>query len=332
MDQEIPCRNGTPTTISKSNETIFLIHYSDSLMDTTLLTSFLEVAQRLHFGQAADSLGMTQPALSHQIRRLEQQVGATLFNRTSRTVHLTEAGQVLVPQARQVLATLERAVFHCRAVAGGRAGNLKIGSIGAALSGITPHLVRGLHERLPGLTVQLTQMDSPLQLAALRTGELDLGVVRLTGPIAGVHLRDLYSEPMTLAVPHDHPLASLPTVAAKDLRDQPFILWPRTTSQTFYDQVLAYCNRAGFQPRIVMEATDVETQLGLVSAGIGVSPQPASFTNLGRKGIVFRTLVEAPESTVQLAWLEASPPQILQTVIDIAAAVHREKEAGKGPW
>jgi DNA-binding transcriptional LysR family regulator len=287
-------------------------------MDTALLTSFLEVAQRLHFGQAADRLGMTQPTLSQQIRRLEHQVGASLLERTSRHVRLTKAGEALIPQARRVLADLERAVFHCRAVAAGGVGHLKVGSIGAALNSVTPHLVHGLRERLPGLVVQLTQMDSPVQLAALHAGELDFGIVRAAAPVAGIALEDLFSEPMIVALSSDHRLAAVDRVTAVDLSEEFFVLWPRTASPLFHDQVLAYCRQAGVEPRIAMEGADIETQLGLVSAGIGISPQPASFANLQRRNVTFRPLADAPTSTVQLAWRATSPPEHLGPMIEIA--------------
>jgi DNA-binding transcriptional LysR family regulator len=290
-------------------------------VETALLTSFLEVAQRLHFGQAAERLQVTQPALSHQIRRLEQQLGVPLFERTSRHVRLTPAGHALVPQARRVLADLDRAVFHCRAAADGNAGQLRLGSIGAALNSFTPHLVRGLRERLPGLAVQLIQMDSPVQLSALRAGELDLGIVRSVGPVVDIALEDLYSEPMAVAVPATHRLASVAAVTAADLREESFVLWPRLASPLFHDQVTAYCESGGFRPRVVMEGADIETQLGLVSAGIGMSPQPASFASLQRRGVTFRPLETAPESTVQLAWPSAAPPEGLPVIIEVARAM-----------
>lgn len=287
-------------------------------METSLLTAFLEVAHRLHFGQAADSLQVSQPTLSHQIRRLEQEVGTPLFERTSRQVRLTAAGQALIPEARQVLADLERAVFHCRTAAEGQAGYIKVGSIGAALNSFTPHFVQRLRERAPGLAIQLAQLDTPLQLAALRTGELDLGIVRSADPATDIAVADLFAEPMVIALPASHPLCGGDVVTAADLRAEPFILWPRTASPLFRDQFVAYCAAAGFRPRIVMEGADIETQLGLVSASIGVSPQPASFASLRRRGVDFRPLDDAPESIVQLAWAEASPPGHLPALLEIA--------------
>jgi DNA-binding transcriptional LysR family regulator len=292
-------------------------------MDTELIASFLEVAQRLHFGQAAHHRSLTQPALSHQIRRLEHHLGVTLFTRTSRKVRLTPAGESFLPQARRALADLERAVAQCRAVAAGGVGHLRIGSIGAALNSVTPDLVGRLIERMPGLAVQLTQLDTPLQLVAIRAGEIDLGIVRAAGAAGGVHMADLFDEPMVLAVPSMHPRATATAVSAADLREEPLILWPRAASPVFHDQILAYCRDAGFTPTTAMEGADIETQLGLVSAGIGVSPQPASFANLRRRGVAFVPLEHAPHTTVQLAWLEAAPPPQLSEVITAARAAAR---------
>src|SRR5262245_42317560 len=144
-------------------------------MDTELLGSFLQMAQRLHFGHAARHLGLTQPAPTQRIQRLEQQVGAALFVRTSRSVSLTPAGPAFLPQARRLLADLDRAIVECRAVAAGGVGHLRIGSIGAGLNSVTPDLVRALRDGVPGLAIQVSQMDTPAQLAALRAGEIDLG-------------------------------------------------------------------------------------------------------------------------------------------------------------
>lgn len=175
-----------------------------------------------------------------------------------------------------------------------------------------------LDRAVTGGPVLLTQMDSPVQLAALRTGELDLGIVRSVDPAADIALEDLFAEPMTIAMAHSHPLARAGIVNAADLRQEPLILWPRNASPQFHDQIIGYCRTAGFRPRIVMEGNDIETQLSLVSAAVGMSPQPASFCSLRRDGVTFRPLQGAPESTVQLAWHGSSPPQHLAALLEIA--------------
>ena len=273
-------------------------------MDLALLRSFLEVAERLHFGNAAERLQISQPALSHQIRRLEEYVGAPLFDRTSRSVRLTEAGHALVPEARRVMIDFERALTQTRTAASGGAGHLSIASIGAGLNSLLPLIVRRLRDRVPGVAVQIVQMGTPELLSQLRMRELDFGIVRSADGAAGVRVETLVDEPMVAVLPAGHRLAGRAALAAADMRDEDFVLWPRTSNPVFHDHVLAVCRAAGFVPRVVMEGTDIETQLGLVSAGIGVSMQPASFASLGRRGVVWRSLEGSPTSPLQMSWCE----------------------------
>lgn len=298
-------------------------------MDLRLLESFLAVAERLHFGRAAESLGLSQPTLSHQIRRLEDHVGAALFDRTSRAVSLTDAGHALVPEARRVVIDLERAIAQSRTAAEGRAGHLAVGSIGAALNSITPRVISRLREQVPGVAVQLTQMNTPELLNALRQRELDVGFVRSAGRAAGVRVETLLEEPMLIALPTQHPLGNQDVVDVRDLRDEEFVLWPRTVSPAFHDQVYAVCRSAGFEPSVAMEGADIETQLGLVSADVGVSLQPASFANLGRRGVAWRHLAQAaPVSSLQFAWCEPSRTPLISTTLRLAHELASEMLAG----
>jgi DNA-binding transcriptional LysR family regulator len=300
-------------------------------MDTRLLTSFLAVAERLHFGRAADQLGLSQPALSHQIRRLEEHVGSPLFDRTSRLVTVTDAGHALLPEARRVLIDLERAITQSRLAAEGRAGHLLIGSIGACLNGVTPEVVRRLRDGTPGLAVQLRQMDTPEQLEALRRGELDVAFVRSARGTSGLRVELLFEEPMMVALPSGHPLESAEEVSIHGLSDEAFVLWPRTTSPAFHDLVYRVCRSAGFEPSVAMEGSDIETQLGLVSAGVGISLQPASFARLGRAGVAWRQLAaDAPTtSSVQLAWCEPARTPLIASTLKIAHDVVIEQRIAR---
>jgi DNA-binding transcriptional LysR family regulator len=288
-------------------------------VDLRLLRSFLEVAERLHFGHAAHQLHISQPTLSHQIRRLEAFVGAPLFDRTSRTVRLTEAGHALVPEARRLMIDFERAMAQTRNAASGGTGHLSIASIGAGLNGLVPLIVGRLRDRVPGVAVQIAQMSTPELLSHLRMRELDFGIVRSADQAAGVRIETLIDEPMVAVLPADHRLAHKDAVFAADMRDEDFVLWPRTANPRFHDQVLELCRAEGFAPRVVMEGADIETQLGLVSAGIGVSMQPASFANLGRHGVVWRPLRgDTPTSPLQMAWCEPVRTPLIDMVGEIA--------------
>ena len=292
------------------------------------LRSFLVLSEELHFRRAATRLGITQPALSHQIRRLEEALGVTLFERTSRHVTLTNGGEALVIGARRVVTDVERAERHCRDAAAGGVGQLVLGSIGAALNSIVPPLIRALLDERPGTAVQVTQMDTPVQLAALRQGRLDIGIVRSAPPTPDIALIDLVPEPMIVVLPESHPLACRAVIDISDLREERFVLWPRSVSESFHDQVIGVCQRAGFSPRVTVEGTDIETQLGLVSAGLGVSLQPAGFAALRRVGVRFAALSPSPPSTwLQLARPRSDPPPVAQAFIELA-----ERELSVRDW
>jgi DNA-binding transcriptional LysR family regulator len=288
-------------------------------MDLRTLECFLLLSDELHFGRAARRAGITQPALSHQIRRLEDELGVVLFERTSRRVSLTDAGTALITGARRVLADAERARRHCHEAAAGGAGQLALASIGAALNSIVPGFVRALRQERPGIAIHLTQMDTRVSLGALRDGRVDVAIVRSSPEVQGIAVRDLVAEPMIAALPHGHPLAGRGPIDVADLRGEDFVLWPRSVSESFHDQVIGVCQRAGYSPRVVMEGTDIETQLGLVSAGIGVSLQPAGFAALRRVGVTFARLAPpVPTSMVQLAWLEREPSAAARAFIELA--------------
>jgi DNA-binding transcriptional LysR family regulator len=288
-------------------------------MDLRTLQCFLLLSEELHFGRAARRAGITQPALSHQIRRLEDELGVVLFQRTSRRVSLTDAGTALITGARRVLTDAERARRHCREAAAGGAGQLALASIGAGLNSIVPGLVRALRQERPGIAIHLTQMDTPVSLGALRDGRVDVAIVRSAPEVHGIAVRDLIAEPMVAALSDSHPLAGREPVDVSDLRDDDFVLWPRSVSESFHDQVIGVCQRAGFSPRVVMEGTDIETQLGLVSAGIGVLLMPAGFMALRRVGVTFSRLAPpVPTSMLQLAWLEREPSAAALAFIDLA--------------
>jgi DNA-binding transcriptional LysR family regulator len=296
-------------------------------MDMRALRSFLILSEELHFGRAATRAGITQPALSHQIARLEADLGVVLFERTSRRVALTDAGTALIVGARRILTDAERARRHCRDAAAGGAGQLALAAIGAALNSVVPALVRALRDEHPGMATQVTQMDTPVALGALRDGVVDVAIVRSAPDAPDVAIRDLIAEPMIAVLPESHPLAGREPLDVARLRDEDFVLWPRSVSESFHDQVIGVCQRAGFSPRVAMEATDIETQLGLVSAGIGVSLQPAGFAALRRVGVRFERLAPpVPKSMLQLAWLRREPSPAARALLELASTVLRRRE------
>ncbi len=270
------------------------------------LRTFLAVAAELHFSRAARRLHVSQPALSQQIRALERTLGAALFDRSSRATELTPAGRVLLDAAPRVLFEAERAQSLVTQAANGAVGLLNVGSVGTALASITPRILRSVRAHFPDLQLEVSQQDTAAQLVALADGNLDVGLVRAADETETVAVEHLVSEPLLAALPSDHALAGGASIVPEDLADEPFVLWPRPLGRAFFDIITRYCLDHGFSPRIVAEGADIETQLGLVAAGLGVSLQPSYYANLRPPGVVFLPLEgEVPQIALQVAWRRA---------------------------
>lgn len=270
--------------------------------------AFGVVAEQLHFGRAARQLNISQPALSQQIRLLERDVGTPLFIRTSRMVELTPAGRALAEAGPLVILEAERAQRRVEQAAEGSTGLLIVGSVNTALASITPRIMRAVHSRAPELRMELYHMDTSAQLTALADRRIDIGVVREAAATRFLDNERLVSEALEVVLPEDHPLAAADSVDPRDLADEPFVLWPRMLGPDFFDRIITYCRKHRFNPRIVAEGGDVETQLGLVAAGTGVSLQPAYYADLRRAGVVFRPLEgETPRVALQMSWRKGVP-------------------------
>jgi len=274
-------------------------------MDVELrqLRVFLTVASELHFSRAARRLHVSQPALSQQIRALEKTLGAALFDRSSRATELTAAGRVLLDAAPRVLFEAERAQSLVAQAANGAVGLLVVGSVGTALASITPRILRSVRASFPDLQLEVSQQDTAAQMVALAEGRLDVGLVRAAGSTTAVVVEQLVEERLVVALPADHALADEDEVDPAALASEPFVLWPRALGMEFFDIITSYCREHGFSPRIVAEGADIETQLGLVAAGLGVSLQPSFYANLRPPGVVFAQLRgEVPMVALQVAW------------------------------
>jgi DNA-binding transcriptional LysR family regulator len=292
------------------------------------LHTFLAVCRHLHFGRAAASLHISQPALSQQIRVLERDVGADLFVRTSHMVKLTDAGRALEDAAARVLLEADRAQRLVDGATGGEAGTLVIGSVNTALAGLTPRIMRAVRAEAPDLRLEVYHMDTAAQLAALADRRIDVGVVREAAPTAQLDNERLVSEPLVAVLPAGHRLAGREPLEVRALAGEPFVLWPRTLGPDFFDRVIAYCRAEGFAPRIVAEGDDVETQLALVASGAGVSLQPSYYAERGHSGLVFGRLAgEVPEVALQLAWRRADP----SAAVTRFCAVARRVATRRGP-
>ncbi|EMN3736325.1 LysR family transcriptional regulator [Pseudomonas aeruginosa] len=273
-------------------------------MELRHLRYFIAVAEELHFGRAAERLGISQPPLSQQIQALEEEIGARLFERTNRRVELTDAGRLFLDESRQVLAQVDKAVLLARRAHLGELGELKIGFTSSApFTSTIPSSIHAFRKTYPDVHLDLQEMSSRQVLKALLEESLQVGVIRPLALPDAVHWVELFREPLVAVLRADHPLAagSEDGLAIAALAEEPFVFFPRSYGTGLYDQVIALTRQAGFSPRIAQEASEAMTIIGLVSAGLGVSILPASFRRTRVDGVVYRTLSD-PEATTAV-WL-----------------------------
>ncbi|WP_157018415.1 LysR family transcriptional regulator [Mesorhizobium xinjiangense] len=277
-------------------------------MDIRSLSCFLVVAEEFHFRRAAQRLNLTQPSLSQRIRRLEQEIGAELFERDRRHVALTAAGQAFVEPARQAVASAQAAKALALRAARGQAGHLRLGFTVIAFYGILPEAVRLFRTRYRDVEVDLVEMNSPLLEAALLAGEIDLGVVHPPLETPGLGMQSLADQPLVLAVPAGHPLAAKAAVSVCDLADEPFLVAPRVIGPSLYDRIIALFRDAEVSPNIVQEVSPMTTLTGLVATGAGMGFVTAGVATAPRPGVAFRPVEPEPPSVPMAAAWHGSEP------------------------
>jgi DNA-binding transcriptional LysR family regulator len=272
------------------------------------LRYFIAVAEELHFGHAAERLHMAQPPLSQQIRQLEAQLGFQLFYRTKRSVQLTEAGHVFLADCRKLLKQLDQAIETGRQVSRGESGQLVIGFVSSAAYSVLPDILRAFRTKFPAVRLALHELPTHQQLQWLHTRRMDVGFLRPPVEDKSLRLTIIVREPMVVALPETHILASQPTVALSTLANEPFILFPRPLAPRVYDQIISLCQQAGFSPHIVQEAMQMQTIVSLVAGNIGVAIVPVSLQNMQRTGVVYKPLQEqTPCSEIAVAWRNDNP-------------------------
>lgn len=254
------------------------------------------IGEHRHFGRAAVALGMAQSQISHQLAALERDLGVRLFDRDSRNVAMTEAGAAFVADASAALQRLDAAAERARAAGRGEHGTLAIGTVGSALTAPLPVLLRAFRQRFPDATVSVGELTTAEQAERLRAGTLDVGFLRppLPEPAAGeLELVTVATERLVAALPPGHRFAGRPAVRLSSLRDDAFVRNPRRRGAGLYETVSTRCREAGFEPQVAQEAVDMDTVVGLVSAGYGVAVVPASVAVRGPREVTFARLVPA---------------------------------------
>lgn len=266
----------------------------------------MAVAEELHFGRAAARLHLSQPSVSRAISELESSLGVQLLVRTKRTVRLTEAGQALLEDAPAAIQGVERCFERARQVGRAELATLTVGFLPSVTAQLLPPAITGFQTAYPGITLELRELQHGSLYCALRSGSVDVAILRsrFEEPEFGCEL--LYGDPIDAVLPRVHAHAGRRSVRFADLRHDNFVLWPRRQSPAGYDQVIAGCLAAGFEPRITQECVLPNTMLGLVAAGAGISILSSLFRAF-RADVTFVPLADHPPGSIYVAWRMAPP-------------------------
>jgi DNA-binding transcriptional LysR family regulator len=283
------------------------------------LRAFSALAEELHFGRAAARLHIVQPALSAQIRTLEEYLGAQLFERDRHKVSLTDAGKLFLPEALATLHQASHAEQIVRQSSAGEIGVLRVAFVSSVLPELLPEILRTMSVRFPRIEFELKDMSSPDQMNALISHSIDFGLIRVPIPYPGVHARLLFEESLVVALPVGHALCTRASVLAENLVGEQVFVLARKFAPGLYDQVLASIHRKKVSLEIAREMGEFTTMLSLVAAGqgIGILPEKAAYAL--PPGVVTRPLrVQTAGAGIGVAWtrLESATKRAFAGILD----------------
>ena len=272
-------------------------------IELRLLHYFVAVAEELNFARAAERLHMSQPPLTRQIKSLEDELDIQLFERTTRMVRLTPAGEVYLDATRKLFDQMERNIVMAKRAARGEIGEIIISFEASTANDFLPRALQTFRHQYPDVELTLQEMPTDDQVKALL--ERKTHVAFVVPPIndPAIEYRTVLREPLVLAMPSEHRLKGRQTVALEELSDESFVMSSRTKRCGLYDQVITICGREGFSPRVVQEANEMQIMLSFISAGIGVSLLPAHVRNLKKTGISYLAITPSSATIdVAVAW------------------------------
>ena len=302
-------------------------------MEVRHMRAFMAVAEERNFTRAARRLNMAQSPLSQQIRALEREIGVSLFTRTTRTVSMTYAGEVLYERVAELLALADDAVEASRKAARGHLGQLSIGFTGSATHELLPPLVRAYADRYPDVTLDVrSDLTTPVQVEQLLTGELAVGVLRPPVVANGLAVETIRHEPVVVLLANRHHRTVDRDIDLADLRDEWFISLPDNPPATMYSLMLTACRAAGFVPKIRQTVSDSTALVALVAGDMGIALVPASMRHFAISGATFRPL-RAPGVTVSLAlaYRESNVTPLIRQFLETARTVVQSRTTAEPP-
>jgi DNA-binding transcriptional LysR family regulator len=289
------------------------------------LRSFIAVAHTLNFSRAARDLHLSQPALSAQIKALEDDVGTLLLERNKRTVRLTRAGESLLADAEVLLESAAEAKKRATRFASGEAGHLRIAFVASATAELVPTIALAFRLKYPDVTLELKNLPTVLQVEALEGGTLDVGFVRLPLTAPRLSITPLHSERFALVISKTHKLAREKRLTVAHLANEPFVAYGQRWAPEFYQTWTGICRNAGFTPVVVQETAEMDTAIALVAAGLGVAILPEGVANRNLRAIKVIPLIrEKMRSQIGIAVARDTTDPLKLNMIALAKKVTRQ--------
>jgi len=291
-------------------------------MDLRALRCFVAAAEEEHFGRAADQVYLSQPALSRQIQRLEDEMEVQLFDRSGQGVALTHAGRVFVGYAERTLREAERGEAAAQRAAEGLEGMLDISFVSPAVySNVVPALVSRFRKKAPEVELTLHEMSSVPQAEALEAEQIDTGFLHPPVPGPNIVVQTVFRQRFIAVVPEDHTLAGASAIRPDRLAGEPFVIFTRELGSGLFDRIISVCKQHGFSPRIGQHANQMQTIVSLVATGIGVAIVPHSIQRMGREGVSYCELTGVEdEALLSAAWHRSNENPALASFLDVLTA------------
>jgi DNA-binding transcriptional LysR family regulator len=307
-------------------------------LDRRRLECFVALAEELHFSRAARRAGISQPGLSQQLRQLEGQLQVQLVSRNKRHVALTRAGEVFLAQARKIVADMTAAVELARRTDEGSLGTLRVGVTPSSLFITGPEIIAEFHKAHPEVHLDVRQLSTDEQVAALRSGDIEVGLLHPPLSDPSLECRLLFEEPFKVALCESSPLARKREIALTDLADQTFIMFPRGIGPQFYDDIIARCLGAGFSPRKIIEVSPAQSIVALAACNLGIGFVAAEVQHYNRPFATYRPLTsDGPALMIAAAYPRSDPAQTALQFVEAGLAARarhwstRERTAHKQP-
>jgi DNA-binding transcriptional LysR family regulator len=300
-------------------------------MELRHLKYFVVVAEERHFTRAAERLGMAQPPLSQQIRKLEHEIGALLFRRLTRGVELTDAGRVLYEDAKRIVDQVELAKIRAQSAARGQTGHIRVGFASSVVfHPVIAEIVRAYRETHPDVRLSPSESNVAALIEDLLAERIDLAIIRQTAQESErVKIEPLFDEDMVIVLPPQHRLAGETSISLQSLAQETLIMFPRSIAPVLYDEVMSACQRAGFSPQLGQESTQVASAVSMVAAGFGVSIVPHSIRQVAATGVTYHAIDgPGPRAQIVIAYRSTEFSKVVRDFLGVAQRLTMHRHHG----